>query len=118
MTEQPINKNDIIKEGALPEIIKGFEEWYSALSKIDTKIKEIAGKTPKIEPPKNKHILHFDIGDSVYLKTDPEQCERLVTGVNIRQNGISYALSHLTNESYHYDFEITKERDIIKVTSS
>jgi hypothetical protein len=65
-----------------------------------------------------KHILHFDIGDSVYLKTDPEQCERLVTGVNIRQNGISYALSHLTNESYHYNFEITKERDIIKATSS
>jgi hypothetical protein len=65
-----------------------------------------------------KHILHFDIGDSVYLKTDPEQCERLVTGVNIRQNGISYALSHLTNESYHYDFEISKDRDIIKATSS
>lgn len=65
-----------------------------------------------------KHILHFDIGDSVYLKTDPEQCERLVTCVNIRQNGISYALSHLTNESYHYDFEISKERDIIKATSS
>lgn len=65
-----------------------------------------------------KHILHFNIGDSVYLKTDPEQVERLVTGVNIRQNGISYALSYLTNESYHYDFEITKERDIIKATSS
>lgn len=63
------------------------------------------------------HILHFDIGDSVYLKTDLEQCERLVTGINIRQNGISYALSHLTNESYHYDFEISKERDIIKATS-
>lgn len=64
-----------------------------------------------------KYTLHFDIGDSVYLKTDPEQAERLVTGINIRQNGISYALSHLTNESYHYDFEISKERDIIKVTS-
>lgn len=65
-----------------------------------------------------KYILHFDIGDSVYLKTDPEQAERLVTGINIRQNGISYALSHLTNESYHYNFEISKERDIIKTTSS
>ncbi len=65
-----------------------------------------------------KHILHFDIGDSVYLRTDPEQAERLVTGINIRQNGISYALSHLTNENWHYDFEISKERDIIKATSS
>lgn len=65
-----------------------------------------------------KHILHFDIGDSVYLKTDPEQSERLVTGISVRQNGITYAISHLTNESWHYDFEITKERDIIKATSS
>ena|SRR5690606_12979951 len=65
-----------------------------------------------------KHILHFDIGDSVYLKTDPEQLERLVTGISVRQNGITYAISHLTNETWHYDFEITKERDIIKATSS
>lgn len=65
-----------------------------------------------------KHILHFDIGDSVYLKTDPEQAERLVTGISVRQNGITYAVSHLTNETWHYDFEITKERDIIKATSS
>ena len=64
-----------------------------------------------------KHILHFDIGDSVYLKTDPEQAERLVTGISVRQNGITYAISHLTNETWHYDFEITKERDIIKATS-
>lgn len=65
-----------------------------------------------------KHILHFDIGDSVYLRTDPEQAERLVTGISVRQNGITYAISHLTNETWHYDFEITKERDIIKATSS
>jgi hypothetical protein len=65
-----------------------------------------------------KHILHFDIGDSVYLKTDPEQAERLVTGISVRQNGITYAISHLTTETWHYDFEISKERDIIKATSS
>ncbi len=65
-----------------------------------------------------KHILHFDIGDSVYLKTDPEQSERLVTGISVRQNGITYAISYLTNETWHYDFEKSKERDIIKATSS
>lgn len=65
-----------------------------------------------------KYILHFDIGDSVYLRTDPEQAERLVTGINVRQNGITYAISYLTNETWHYDFEISKERDIIKATSS
>ena len=60
----------------------------------------------------------FGIGDSVYLKTDPEQEERLVTGINVRQNGITYAVSRLTDETWHYDFEISKERDIIKATLS
>lgn len=65
-----------------------------------------------------KYVLHFDIGDRVYLKTDPEQSERLVTGISVRQNGITYAISYLTNETWHYDFEISKERDIIKAASS
>ena len=65
-----------------------------------------------------KHALHFDIGDSVYLRTDPEQAERLVTGINVRESGISYAATCGTNESWHYAFEMTKERDIIKATSS
>ena len=65
-----------------------------------------------------KHVLHFDIGDSVYLRTVPEQSERLVTGINVREIGISYAVSCGTNESWHYAFEMTKERDIIKATSS
>jgi hypothetical protein len=65
-----------------------------------------------------KHVLHFDIGDSVYLRTDPEQAERLVTGINVRESGISYAVTCGTNESWHYAFEMTKERDIIKATSS
>jgi len=65
-----------------------------------------------------KHVLHFDIGDSVYLRTDSEQAERLVTGINIRESGISYAVTCGTTESWHYAFEITKERDIIKATSS
>lgn len=65
-----------------------------------------------------KHVLHFDIGDSVYLRTDPEQSERLVTGINVRESGISYAVTCGTNESWHYAFEMTRERDIIKATSS
>lgn len=65
-----------------------------------------------------KHILYFDIGDSVYLRTDPEQAERLVTGINVRESGISYAVTCGANESWHYAFEMTKERDIVKATSS
>lgn len=62
--------------------------------------------------------IKYSIGQTVYLRTDADQLERLVTGINIRPNGISYALTNGTNESYHYDFEITFDRDIIKATSS
>ena len=62
--------------------------------------------------------IKYNIGQTVYLRTDADQLERLITGINIRPNGISYALTNGTNESYHYDFEITFDRDIIKATSS
>jgi len=58
--------------------------------------------------------LKFDIGQTVYLKTDINQLERLVTGINIRPDGITYTLVNGSDESYHYDFEITLDRDIVK----
>lgn len=58
--------------------------------------------------------LKFEIGEIVYLKTDNEQLDRFVTGVNIRVGSISYALTNGTNESWHYDFEISKEIDVLK----
>jgi len=89
---------------------------------LNTKVSKQAGIKPDdytlLATVFEKHILHFDIGDSVYLKTDNEQCERLVTGINIRESGISYAVSCGTDESWHYAFEMTKERDIVKATSS
>ena len=62
--------------------------------------------------------IPFKIGDIVYLKTDPEQRERLVTGYYIRETSVTYLLSYETIESTHYDFEISKDKDIIKVTSN
>jgi len=52
----------------------------------------------------------YDIGDRIYLLTDKEQDERFITGILLRQSGISYAVSCGINESWHYDFEITKEK--------
>ena len=57
----------------------------------------------------NKH----EIGDIVFLATDEEQLERFVTGLSIRPNSISYMLSCGSNESFHYDFEITSERNVL-----
>ncbi len=52
----------------------------------------------------------FDLEDEVYLKTDPEQLMRMVTGIYVKPgNVIVYELSHIGSTSDHYDFEITKE---------
>lgn len=64
-----------------------------------------------------KYGFDFEIGDMVYLKTDMEQHSRIVTGINIRENGILFCLMFTTTESWHYGFELTKERDVIKATS-
>ena len=59
----------------------------------------------------------FNIGDMVYLKTDPEQLERMVYAIDIRQTGLLYSLCCGTSTSNHYDFEMTTDKDIVKSTS-
>ena len=62
-------------------------------------------------------MLDFNIGDYVYIKTDVEQLQRIVTEINIRESGIHYCLMCGTTESWHYAFELSKERDVVKATS-
>ncbi len=57
--------------------------------------------------------LEFEIGDIVYLKTDDRQLQRMVIGISLRQNGISYALSQGVNEGYHFDIEMSKEPNVL-----
>ncbi len=67
-----------------------------------------------------EHILlylPFEIGDIVYLKTDPDQKKRIIIGVLIRQNSIEYDLSMGNIASWHYDFEISKNIDLVQKTS-
>lgn len=57
-------------------------------------------------------MINFEhnIGDIVYLRTDPQQRARVVTGQIIRPNElVLYYLSYETNESLHYGFEIRNE---------
>ena len=56
----------------------------------------------------------YNIGDLVYLTTDPDQFQRLVIAINILPNNITYGLRCGTDVSYHYDIEISKERTIIE----
>ena len=64
--------------------------------------------------------LSFEVGDEVYLKTDSDQAKRIVTGICMRINGLTYELSRGSNvTTWHYDFEISKEISILtKVTTT
>ncbi len=55
-----------------------------------------------------------EIGDPVYLKTDPDQLLHIVTGITIRPNGlIEYKLSCDSSETTHFDVEISVESNIL-----
>ena len=50
------------------------------------------------------------LGDEVYLKTDPEHQRRMVTGITTRPGYYMYLLTCSTSETSHYEMEITKDR--------
>ena len=57
----------------------------------------------------------FNIGDIVYLKTDKEQEERIVCGITIYNKGeLMYKLSCGLDDSSHYEFEITNQKNVLK----
>ena len=56
----------------------------------------------------------YEVGDTVYLKTDKEQKARLVTGILVKSsNYLNYELSCGSESSWHVDFEISAEANIL-----
>ena len=54
--------------------------------------------------------VEFEIRDTVYLITDPEQNARMVIGINVRDGGLTYNVVHGTQDSWHYGFEMSGEK--------
>jgi len=52
----------------------------------------------------------YNISDIVYLKTDVDQKERIVTGILIQPQGIEYRVCCGADITYHFDFEITTDK--------
>lgn len=78
-------------------------------------------KTIKSSPTKNEfapgvYQFPYNVGDIVYLVTDPEQRERMVTGIIIRESATIYYLAHCEIETVHYAIEMSKRCDVIKKT--
>jgi hypothetical protein len=59
----------------------------------------------------------FDFGAEVYLKTDREQYRRMVTGYKVTPAGITYEVSCGVLSSWHYDFELSLEKDVLITTT-
>jgi SNF family Na+-dependent transporter len=59
--------------------------------------------------------VEYNIGDIVYLKTDREQLERIVTAIKITAMGqLLYQLCQGTQVGDHYGIEISSTIDILK----
>lgn len=59
----------------------------------------------------------YEIGAMVYLKTDIDQLQRMVTSIIVRPHIIVYELSCGSTASEHYDFEITDEENVLIKTT-
>ncbi len=55
----------------------------------------------------------YEVGDIVYLKTDEEQLQRIVSGIDIRPGVLIYRVSCGIVDSSHYDFEMTREKSYL-----
>ncbi|CAB5218622.1 hypothetical protein UFOVP211_42 [uncultured Caudovirales phage] len=55
----------------------------------------------------------FSIGQIVYLRTDVEQLERIVIGYMILMGFVQYILMQGVEQTNHFDFEITPNRNIL-----
>lgn len=55
----------------------------------------------------------YEIGQIVFLKTDKEQLERLIIGINISSLGIIYRVVNGAIETYHYEMELLEEKNIL-----
>jgi hypothetical protein len=58
----------------------------------------------------------FNFGDVVYLKTDNTQQPRIMTGMSVRATCITYELTCGVSTSWHWDFEISYEKDLVLTT--
>lgn len=55
----------------------------------------------------------FEFGQLVFLVTDSEQEQRMVTGIVVTPNGILYRLACGIDQSDHYECEISESKNVI-----
>jgi hypothetical protein len=58
--------------------------------------------------------IKFEIGSTVFSKTDPDQYERQITGITLRPTGVLYKVTFNQEECSFYGFELSSEKDVLK----
>lgn len=53
---------------------------------------------------------NFDIKQIVYLNTDGEQLPRVIFCISIYEKNIVYGIRNANTESWHYEFELSKDK--------
>ena len=59
----------------------------------------------------------YEIGETIYLKTDPDQLPRVVTCIQVTKQDLVYFVASGERESHHYDFEMSKEKNFAEKTA-
>jgi len=60
----------------------------------------------------------FNLGQQVFLKTDVNQNERLITAIQISPNGLLYRLACGNSDSWHFAFEVSIEKNVLKTNNT
>jgi len=60
----------------------------------------------------------FDFGQVVYIKTDQDQRPRIITGILVKPGYMEYQLNCGTDWSWHPDFAISDEKNVLLTTTN
>jgi hypothetical protein len=55
----------------------------------------------------------FELQQCVFLITDAEQLTRIITGIQISNDGLLYRLACGVNDSWHFEYEIVEEKNYL-----
>jgi hypothetical protein len=56
--------------------------------------------------------VNHQIGDIVYLRTDPEQQARIITAYMVTPREVMYEVACGVMTTPHYEFELSTEKDV------
>lgn len=72
-------------------------------------MKEILNEITNLNPL----YTQYKIGEILYLKTDGDKKARIVTGIQFSGPSVFYRLACGTSESWHFDVEISREKEFL-----